>query len=129
MIDVQNLVKDFGTTRAVDGISFSVQPGEVVGLLGPNGAGKTTTLRVLTGVLPATAGSVRLGGVDMAEDSLSARRRLGYLSESNPLYESLGVWECLELVAGLHGLSGSGLKKRLAATAEQKKWCARGLPT
>jgi ABC-2 type transport system ATP-binding protein len=119
MIDVQNLVKDYGSTRAVDGISFSVQPGEVVGLLGPNGAGKSTTLKILAGVLPSGSGAVRLGGADMADDSLAARRRLGYLSESNPLYESLGVWECLELVAGLQGLSGPGLKKRLASAAER----------
>jgi ABC-2 type transport system ATP-binding protein len=119
MIDVQDLVKDYGSTRAVDGVSFSVRPGEVVGLLGPNGAGKTTTLRVLAGVLPATAGVVRLAGTDVAEDSLSGRRVLGYLPETNPLYESLGVWECLELVAGLRGLPSAGLRRRIALAAER----------
>jgi ABC-2 type transport system ATP-binding protein len=119
MIDVLNLIKDYGAARAVDGVSFSIQPGEVVGLLGPNGAGKSTTLKILTGVLPPTSGTVKLAGADMAEDSLAARRRLGYLSETNPVYESLGVWECLELVAGFHGLEGPSLKKRLAAVAER----------
>ena len=119
MIDVLDLVKNYGPTRAVDGVSFSIRPGEVVGLLGPNGAGKTTTLRVLAGVLPATAGVVRLAGIDVAEDSLTGRRVLGYLPETNPLYESLGVWESLELVAGLRGLPPVGLRRRLALAAER----------
>ncbi len=119
MIDVQRLIKDYGSSRAVDGVSFSVQPGEVVGLLGPNGAGKSTTLKVLTGILPATSGTVRLAGVDMAGDSLAARRRLGYLSESNPVYDSLGVWECLDLFAGLQGFSGGDARRRAARAAER----------
>lgn len=119
MIDVRDLVKDYGTARAVDGVSFSVERGEVVGLLGPNGAGKSTTLKMLTGVLPPTAGSVRLAGHDMAGDALAARRRLGYLSESNPVYETLGVWECLALFAGLQGLSGTDARRRAARAAER----------
>ena len=101
MIDVSGLTKEYGSTRAVAGISFTVNPGEVVGLLGPNGAGKSTTLRVLTGYLPPTAGSVKMGGVDVLENPLEVRRRVGYLSETNPLYESLGVWESLTLFARL----------------------------
>src|SRR5438132_1163777 len=104
MIEVANLYKNYGGTRAVDDISFEVQPGEVVGLLGPNGAGKSTTLRVLTGYLPFGQGRVVIGGVDIQRDPLEARRRVGYLSENNPLYESLGVWESLELMAGLRDL-------------------------
>lgn len=118
MIEVRGLVKDYGRTRAVDGISFTVNPGEVVGLLGPNGAGKSTTLRVLTGYLPPTAGEVRVGGVDVLEDPLEARRRVGYLSEVNPLYQSLGVWECLEFFGRLRGLSGARLKARADEVTE-----------
>ncbi len=119
MIEVQNLVKRYGAARAVEGISFMVQPGEVVGLLGPNGAGKSTTLRVLTGYLPPTEGMVRLMGLDIQEKSLEARQHVGYLSETNPLYESLGVWECLELAARLRGLSDTDLKPRLSRVVEQ----------
>jgi ABC-2 type transport system ATP-binding protein len=117
MIEVDKLVKNYGATRAVDGVSFQVRPGEVVGLLGPNGAGKSTTLRVLTGFLPPTEGSVRLGGVDVREDSVETRRRVGYLSETNPLYESLSVYECLELTASLRGLP-EGRGRLLQAAAE-----------
>jgi ABC-2 type transport system ATP-binding protein len=119
MIDIENLVKDYGTTRAVDDVSFRLQPGEVVGLLGPNGAGKSTTLRILTGYLPATRGRVSVGGVNIQDDPLEARRRIGYLSENNPLYESLGVWECLELTARLRGLPGSALAARIRRVVEQ----------
>jgi ABC-2 type transport system ATP-binding protein len=113
MIDVQGLIKDYDATRAVAGVSFTVRPGEVVGLLGPNGAGKSTTLRVLTGYLPPTAGRVTLAGVDVLADSLETRRRVGYLSESNPLYESLGVWEALELFARLREIPAGRVDARL----------------
>ena len=119
MIDVQNLVKDYGPTRAVAGVSFRVEPGEVVGLLGPNGAGKSTTLRILTGYLPPTAGRVVLDGVDVLENPLEARRRIGYLSEINPLYESLGVWECLELFGRLRGMAPALLAKRRGPVVEE----------
>ncbi|MBK8870159.1 MAG: ABC transporter ATP-binding protein [Elusimicrobia bacterium] len=101
MMDVRGLVKEYGSTVAVADISFQVRPGEVVGLLGPNGAGKSTTLRVLTGYLPPTGGSVTLDGVDILENPMETRRRVGYLSETNPLYESLNVWETLRLFAQL----------------------------
>ncbi len=119
MIEVHGLIKDYGATRAVAGVSFAVNPGEVVGLLGPNGAGKSTTLRVLTGYLPPTAGRVLMGGIDVQENSLEARRRIGYLSEVNPLYESLGVWECLDLFGQLRGLEGGGLRRRMSDVVEQ----------
>ncbi|MBL0349253.1 MAG: ABC transporter ATP-binding protein [Elusimicrobia bacterium] len=119
MIDVQNLIKDYGPTRAVAGISFRVEPGEVVGLLGPNGAGKSTTLRILTGYLPPTAGRVVLDGVDVLENPLEARRRIGYLSEINPLYESLGVWECLDLFGRLRGMDAALLAKRRGPVVEE----------
>ena len=119
MIDVQGLTKDYGTTRAVAGISFTVNPGEVVGLLGPNGAGKSTTLRVLTGYLPPTAGSVKLDGVCVVEQSLEARRRVGYLSESNPLYESLATWETLTFFARLRNIPEDRIERRIRDVAEQ----------
>lgn len=119
MIDVQGLIKDYDETRAVAGISFTVHPGEVVGLLGPNGAGKSTTLRVLTGYLPPTAGTVTLAGVDVLEDSLETRRRVGYLSETNPLYESLGVWEALELFSRLREIPGDLVDRRLRTVVDQ----------
>ena len=119
MIEVDGLVKDYGSTRAVAGVSFTVNPGEVVGLLGPNGAGKSTTLRVLTGYLPPTSGSVKMGGVDVLDDPLDARRRVGYLSETNPLYESLGVWESLALFARLREIPETRIPARLREVGEQ----------
>ncbi|MBI4395902.1 MAG: ABC transporter ATP-binding protein [Elusimicrobia bacterium] len=119
MIDVQNLVKHYGAAPAVKGITFSVQPGEVVGLLGPNGAGKSTTLRILTGYLPATDGAVRMAEIDIRDRPLEARKRIGYLSENNPLYESLGVWECLGLFARLRGLAGDDARRRIRTVVEQ----------
>jgi ABC-2 type transport system ATP-binding protein len=118
MIEVSNLSKNYGDTRAVDDISFAIQPGEVVGLLGPNGAGKSTTLRALTGYLPPTSGRVTIGGIDVQKNPLEARRRVGYLSENNPLYESLGVWECLELVARLRDLPSAGLRERISRAVD-----------
>ena len=95
MIEVSNLTKDYGTVVAVREISFSVEKGEIVGFLGPNGAGKSTTLRVLAGFLGATSGRVRIAGHDIAEAPLAARRALGYMPESAPLYPELRVAEYL----------------------------------
>ncbi|MGQ0644670.1 MAG: ABC transporter ATP-binding protein [Elusimicrobiota bacterium] len=119
MIEVSRLSKNYGDVRAVEDVSFQVLPGEVVGLLGPNGAGKSTTLRILTGYLPPGGGQVRVGGLDIRDHPLETRRRIGYLSENNPLYEALGVWECLELTARLRGLPPEGLRRRLAKVADQ----------
>ncbi len=119
MIEVNHLTKEYGATRAVAGISFTVNPGEVVGLLGPNGAGKSTTLRVLTGYLPPTSGRVKMGGVDVLENPLDVRRRVGYLSEANPLYESLGVWESLTLFARLREIPEDRIAARVRESAEQ----------
>lgn len=119
MIEVNGLIKKYGTTRAVAGVSFTVNPGEVVGLLGPNGAGKSTTLRVLTGYLPPTSGTVNMGGVDVLENPLEVRRRVGYLSEANPLYESLGVWESLTLFARLREIPENRIADRIREAAEQ----------
>ena len=85
MIEVQNLTKTFGDRTAVDHISFTVNKGEILGFLGPNGAGKTTTMRILTGFLPATSGTAKIGGFDVFDDSIEVRRRIGYLPETPTL--------------------------------------------
>src|SRR5262245_58313948 len=91
MIEVDKLTVSYGAFRAVDGVSFSVSAGEIVGFLGPNGAGKSTTLRVLAGFLGATSGRVKIAGVDVAEDSQWARAKIGYMPEMSPLYPEMRV--------------------------------------
>jgi len=98
-IEVRGLAKRYGEVRAVSDVSFDVAPGEVVGLLGPNGAGKTTTMRVLTGFLPPTDGSVRIAGHDVFHEPLPARRAVGYLPETPPLYPEMTVRRYVEFVA------------------------------
>src|SRR6185295_16155134 len=101
MISVQNLTKNYGSFTAVNNISFEVAKGEIVGFLGPNGAGKSTTMKMLTGYLPATSGSVRIADCDIFEQSLEARRHLGYLPENTPLYLDMRVGEYLRYRAAL----------------------------
>jgi ABC-2 type transport system ATP-binding protein len=105
MIEVSQLTKTYGSTVALDHVTFAIQPGEVVGLLGPNGAGKTTMLKILTGFLPPTEGSARVAHFDVLEQSLDVRRRIGYLPETNPLYEELAVYESLTWTARLRGMA------------------------
>ncbi|MDH3207531.1 MAG: ABC transporter ATP-binding protein [Gemmatimonadota bacterium] len=105
MISVEGVSKRYGQVMAVEQLSFSVQRGEVVGFLGPNGAGKTTTMRMITGTLQPDEGSVLLDGTSVTDDPMAAKRRIGYLPESNPLYDELIVAEYLEYVAELRGLS------------------------
>src|SRR5438046_4728513 len=109
MIELTQLTKKYGTTVALDHVSLSIQPGEIVGLLGPNGAGKTTMLKMLTGYLPPTEGSARVANLDIQENSLDVRRRIGYLAESNPLYEDLAVYESLLWTARLRGMDPDGV--------------------
>ncbi|MBV9080881.1 MAG: ATP-binding cassette domain-containing protein [Elusimicrobia bacterium] len=104
MISVERLTKRFGTTTAVDGITFQIPQGQVVGFLGPNGAGKTTTMRLLTGYLPPDDGSARLMDLDLRAQSLEIRRRLGYLPENNPLPDDIEVTDYLHFVGRLRGL-------------------------
>ncbi len=103
MIKVQNLVKRYGTNYAVNDISFEIGEGEIVGLLGPNGAGKSTTMNIITGYLAATSGTVSIGGVDISEDPLSAKRMIGFLPEQPPLYPDMTVMEYLNFVYDLKG--------------------------
>ncbi len=99
MIQANGLTKRYGDLVAVDDVSFSVAKGEVVGFLGPNGAGKTTTMRVLTGYLPATDGTAVIAGSDIFRDPIQARRAIGYLPETPPLYPEMTVRSFLEYVA------------------------------
>jgi ABC-2 type transport system ATP-binding protein len=100
-IEVEGLTKRYGPTLAVDDISFSIEPGEIVGFLGPNGAGKTTTLRILTCFLPASSGTARVAGFDVFKESIEVRRRIGYLPENVPLYKEMRVREYLDYRAAL----------------------------
>ena len=119
MIQVQDLVKNYGAYRAVRGISFHVRQGEVVGFLGPNGAGKTTTIRVLTGYHPATSGTAQVAGLDVFRDSLAVRRRIGYLPENVPLYPDLRVVEFLRFRARLKGLRGAAITQSVDQAMER----------
>ncbi len=103
-IEVEGLTKRYGDVRAVDDVSFTIRKGEVVGLLGPNGAGKTTTMKVLTCYMPPTSGTVRLDGLDVVDAPLEVRRRIGYLPESVPLYDEMGVDEYLRFIARVRGI-------------------------
>ncbi|MCL4780734.1 MAG: ABC transporter ATP-binding protein [Gammaproteobacteria bacterium] len=113
MIRAEGLVKNYGPLRAVDGISFSVQPGEVLGFLGPNGAGKTTTMRMLAGFVPASAGHAEICGFRIDTQPLEAKRRLGYLPEGAPAYGEMAPGEFLHFVGRIRGLGGSALGKRI----------------
>ena len=110
MIKVENLTKIFGAKRAVDGVSFTVERGEVLGFLGPNGAGKSTTMRMLTGFLPPTSGTVTVGGYDMSEQHIAAKKLLGYLPESAPAYTDMTVHGFLNFAAEIRGLRGEARK-------------------
>ncbi len=104
MIHVQGLTKDYGSRRAIDGLTFEVEQGEIIGFLGPNGAGKTTTMRILTAYMPPTEGKAIVAGYDVVEDSLEVRRRVGYLPETVPLYPDMTVFDYLKFMADLRHL-------------------------
>ena len=119
MIEVENLTKRYAGHTAVAGISFTVAPGEIVGLLGPNGAGKSTTMRILSGFMPATAGTVRVGGLDVFDDSTEVRRRIGYMPENNPLHVDMRIREYLKFRARLKGLGWKRSRQRVDTVLEQ----------
>src|SRR6516165_10669293 len=119
MIEVENLTKRYAGHTAVSGISFTVNRGEIVGLLGPNGAGKSTTMRILSGYLPATSGTVRVAGRDIFHDSTEARRRIGYMPENNPLHLEMRVREYLKFRARLKGLSRARSRDRADMVLDQ----------
>lgn len=107
MIKVQNLSKSFGPITAVNGVSFSVERGEILGFLGPNGAGKSTTMRMITGFIPPTSGSVGIGDADVAANPIACKRMIGYLPENAPAYTDMTVGEFLRFAAELRGLRGN----------------------
>ena len=112
-IQVTNLTKVYGTQRAVDGISFSLKPGEIVGFLGPNGAGKSTTMKILTGYLNSTSGEATVADFDVSQQPMPARKAIGYLPEHNPLYLDMYVREFLLFSGKLYGMRGAALKSRV----------------
>lgn len=116
MIEVEHLSKTYGSTTAIQDITFEARPGEILGFLGPNGAGKTTTMRILAGYLPASEGTARVAGYDVHSDSMAVRQRIGYLPESPPLYPEMTVQGFLTFVAKIKGVS-SELRQRRADIA------------
>ncbi len=118
MIKVHNLARFFGTKRAVDGVSFSVDRGEVLGFLGPNGAGKSTTMRMITGFIAPSAGSVTVGGFDIVEHPIQARRLIGYLPENAPAYTDMTVYGFLNFAAEIRGLRGDARKQAVNRVVE-----------
>jgi len=117
-LSVSHLTKVFGQQRAVDDITFSIEKGEIVGFLGPNGAGKSTTMKMATGYLPATAGSIQVNGLDVATHSIQVRKMMGYLPEHNPLYQDMYVHEYLHFIGKVFEIPGSKLKSRVAEIIE-----------
>ncbi len=119
LVELSGVTRRFGEVLAVDGLTLKVLPGEVFGLLGPNGAGKTTTVRMICGLLPPTDGSLRIGGNDVAEDPLAARRQIGFVPDGAPLYPNLSPRQHLMLVGRLHGME----EAPLASEAERLVEC------
>jgi ABC-2 type transport system ATP-binding protein len=118
MIQVKDLKKEFGSKVAVDGVTFTVQKGEVLGFLGPNGAGKSTTMRMVTGYFAPTAGAVSICGVDMLENPEQAKQHLGYLPENAPLYMDMSVAGFLGFCAELRGINGAAKSKAVDKAIE-----------
>ena len=106
MIDVKNVTKSYGAFDAVKDISFTVEQGEILGFLGPNGAGKTTTMKMITCYMPPTHGVITVDGLDVVNDSMRVRQKIGYLPESTPLYEEMGVRDYLNFVADVRKING-----------------------
>jgi ABC-2 type transport system ATP-binding protein len=113
MISVENLTKRYAAKTAIEGMSFEVQKGEILGFLGPNGAGKTTTMRIITGYMPCTDGTVKVDGFDVADQPLEVRRRIGYLPENPPLYPEMSVVGYLQFVAKLKGVTAPNMKSEV----------------
>lgn len=119
MIEVKGLSKYFGDKKAVDGISFTVQKGEILGFLGPNGAGKSTTMRMITGFIPPSSGTAIIGGYDISEQSIEARKKIGYLPENAPVYPDMTVSDYLGFCAEIRGFDGAARKKKIEDTIEK----------
>lgn len=104
MITVEHLTKNYGENKALDDVSFEVRAGEVLGFLGPNGAGKSTTMKIITGFLASTDGTVKVDGLDIQDDAMAVRAKIGYLPETVPLYTDMKVYEYLDFVAAVRGI-------------------------
>jgi ABC-2 type transport system ATP-binding protein len=113
MIEVQQLTKRYGDLTAINNISFSVTSGQILGFLGPNGSGKTTTMRIITGFMPASSGTVKVAGFDIFDDSFEARKRIGYLPENPPLYNDMTVASYLRFVARIKGMRKTDIPEAL----------------
>src|SRR6267378_3835869 len=118
MIKVENLTKRYAGHTAIQDLNFEVGQGEIMGFLGPNGAGKSTTMRILSSFMPATSGRASIAGFDVFEDSLKARRHLGYMPENVPLYTDMRVSEFLVYRANLKGVTGRRQKERVGDVKE-----------
>lgn len=119
MIEVEHLSKIYGSTAAIQDVSFQVEPGEILGFLGPNGAGKTTTMRILAGYLPATSGTARIAGYDVHTDSMAVRQRIGYLPETPPLYLEMTVEAFLHFVARIKGVSAGDRAEKVTVAMQR----------
>jgi ABC-2 type transport system ATP-binding protein len=119
MIEIHKLSKDFGPIRAVDAVSFTVKPGEVLGFLGPNGAGKSTTMKMVTGFLSPTSGTARICGFDIQEQPMQAKKCLGYLPEGAPAYADMTPDAYLDFIADVRGLTGDDKRRRVEAVVRQ----------
>ena len=119
MIEIENLTRRFGAFVAVDHISFRLERGEVLGFLGPNGAGKSTTMKMITGFLAPTSGTVRVGGHDVQRDPIAVKECIGYLPEGAPLWADMSAGRFLEFVAGVRGLSGAARVDRIRDVVEK----------
>jgi ABC-2 type transport system ATP-binding protein len=118
MIEIRDLVKKYGPFTAVDGVSLEVPDGEIHGFLGPNGAGKTTTIRIVAGLLKPTAGTVRIGGHELAREPEAAKAQLGFIPDRPFVYEKLTAGEFLRFHGGLYGLDGNGIGRRVGEMLE-----------
>ena len=121
MIEVENVSKLFGNVRAVDGISFSIQTGEIVGLLGPNGAGKTTTMRMISGFLEPDSGTVKIDGLDVLKNPVETKRKIGYMPESAPMYSDMIVADYLKYIAEIEGRNPAEKCRELAEVCGLKE--------
>ncbi len=119
MIEVEQLSKYYGDFIAIENVNFNVKRGEVVAFLGPNAAGKTTTMRILTGFIPPSEGTARIAGFDILKNSLEARRQIGYLPESVPLYTDMTVRDYLDFQGRLHGMNAATRKTRMGFVIER----------